>query len=123
VCEPLCEGAMVAEGAIFQEVVLEPATEFPRIFFVGNSSSCIETGALEAHGCQVSPQRSPSGAFYLQIRRDRYSRHLGLLQLVTRVEYSCTVLHNSRVGFPGISLLGISVNRGKRGGRAGASLH
>jgi hypothetical protein len=35
VCEPLCEGAMVAEGAIFQEVVLEPATEFPRMYFVG----------------------------------------------------------------------------------------
>jgi hypothetical protein len=33
--------------------LIEP--EFPRIEFVGNSYSCIETGAFEGPGCQVSP--------------------------------------------------------------------
>src|SRR4051812_23043848 len=42
----------------------------------------------------VASRRPASALLYCPNRRDRYSRHLGLLLLVTRTEYSCTTLYN-----------------------------
>jgi hypothetical protein len=62
--------------------------------FVGNSSSCIKTGVFEGYGYCLIPLSSTLEGVLPPSRQDRYSCHLGLLQLVTRSEYSCRSLHN-----------------------------
>ena len=59
----------------------------------------------------AASRRSPSGVFCPPIWRYRYFRHLGLLPLVTRTEYSCTTLHKLGRGVSEkIPLLGNLVN-------------
>ena len=70
------------------------APEFPRIVFAGNSSQCIKTAANEGRDYYHSLPVPILGRFLCFTLRDRHSRHLGLLPLVTHVEYSCTTLHN-----------------------------
>src|SRR5829696_857047 len=51
---------------------------------------------------------SSSAAFCLPGPRDRHSRHLYLLPLVTWAEYSCKTLHTQVAGFPRITPLKLS---------------